>query len=481
MAQRVLILSTSVGSGHKLAAAALEKVFHRHPDVEVVNQDALELTSEAYRAITADSYLSMAKQYPWIIGWLYDYNDQPFVNEVPIRQMFDRINAQRLVAFIKDFSPDIAVCTHFMPAGIIAHLMAQGEIDMSLAVVTTDYDFQGMWLSRTFNHYFVALEESKAFLAALGISDNHVTVSGIPVDPAFEQPLDREAVLAQYDLRADQPIVLVSAGAVGGGPAREIVAQLLELRHEVQAVVVCGKNSRLRGDVEALVFPQAARFRVLGFTRDMPNLMRIATLFIGKPGGLTASECMAAELPMAIVTPIPGQEERNSDHLLEEGAAVRCNDIATVGFKLDRLFDEPGRIEQMRANTRKLGRPDAARTIVETLLSDQPAQVQLSREERRQIVAAARGTARPAPLAGIETVALYDERTGVSIGTISEAQLRFLGDNLEREDTNDDDYYVDQPTIELLQSRGADEQLLDLLRKAIAAQGQADIRWSRLE
>ena len=45
---------------------------------------------------------------------------------------------------------------------------------------------------------------------------------------------------------------------------------------------------------------------------------------------------------MVIVNPIPGQEERNSDHLLEEGTALRCNNLPALAYKLDRLIDEPG-------------------------------------------------------------------------------------------------------------------------------------------
>jgi processive 1,2-diacylglycerol beta-glucosyltransferase len=126
-----------------------------------------------------------------------------------------------------------------------------------------------------------------------------------------------------------------SAGAVGGGPVRATVEQLMLLRHDAQCIVVCGRNAELRREIEALVVSQAEKFRILGFTDDMLNLMRVATLFIGKPGGLTASEVMAAGVPMVISSPIPGQEERNSDYLLEQGAAIKTNDLTIVAYKLE--------------------------------------------------------------------------------------------------------------------------------------------------
>src|SRR5207247_7846415 len=99
------------------------------------------------------------------------------------------------------------------------------------------------------------------------------------------------------------------------------------------------------------------RFRILGYTDRMHELMHISDLFIGKPGGLTTSEALACGLPMCVVSPIPGQEERNSDHLLEEGIAIRANELTTLPFKIDRLLDAPERLEKMRENARRIGRP----------------------------------------------------------------------------------------------------------------------------
>ena len=90
------------------------------------------------------------------------------------------------------------------------------------------------------------------------------------------------------------------------------------------------------------------RFKVLGYTTEMADLMRISTLFVGKPGGLSSSECMAAGLPMVLINPIPGQEVRNSDFLFEEGVAVRCNYTRTIGYKLDMLLGDPDRMRGWR-------------------------------------------------------------------------------------------------------------------------------------
>ncbi|HMQ30649.1 MAG TPA: glycosyltransferase [Chloroflexaceae bacterium] len=478
MASRVLILSASVGSGHKSAAAAVEQAFVARGGVEVRNQDALKLTSRLYQVTARDAYFAFVRENPWAVGWLYDQNDEPFKQDQGLMRLVNMLNSQPLAEAIEAYDPDIAVCTHFMPALVVAQLLQERRTAARLAVVTTDYDFQGMWLSRTFNRYFVPLEQTRVHLAALGLDPARITVSGIPVTAELAAPLDLAAVRERYGLRDDLPTVLVSAGALGGGPAREIVAQIMQMETPVQTVVVCGHNQLLRREVTAQVTDRTDRFRVLGFTGEMPALMRVASVFVGKPGGLTTAECMAAGLPMCVVAPIPGQEERNSDHLLENGAAVRCRESTVIAYKLDCIFQEPGRLDAMRAATARLGRPDAAQVVVDTLLRDSARPVELSSDERRQIIAAARGEQLDAALSPYSAeVTLYHDDTGVLVGTISLAQLQFLVDQLEEEGEDDDTYYVDGPTLDYLAERGADDDLLATLREAVAGRGQSEIRF----
>ena len=482
MKYRILILSASAGSGHVTAARALEQVFAQSADVEeLVHKDALEFTNQAFRDFYSELYLTLVKRNPHFVGWWYDESDEPWRTD-QVRSMMDRINLQPLSKFVMEYQPHRVVCTHYLPAGLVAYLMEKQQLDTHLSIVTTDYDFHSQWLSKLFNRYFVAIDQTRAHLVALGIPEDRVTVSGIPVDPEFGEPVDRAAVLARYRLDGDSPILVFSAGAAGGGPVRAIVEQLMLLRNQAQCIVICGRNAELRREMEALVVSQAEKFRILGFTADMPNLMRVATLFIGKPGGLTASEAMAAGVPMVISSPIPGQEERNSDHLLENGAAIKINDMTTVAFKIDRLLDDPDRLRRMRENTRRLGRPDAARAIVDTLLDRSLLPpIEISKEHQQRMVEVVRGV-NVAPQESrwpAGEVAIFDQRTGVLLGALDEQQFAFLSSQLEKESPDDDNYYINQTLIESLRLRGADDELLDLLQQAIGPDGEGDIRYDR--
>jgi processive 1,2-diacylglycerol beta-glucosyltransferase len=97
----------------------------------------------------------------------------------------------------------------------------------------------------------------------------------------------------------------------------------------------------------------------------MDELMCAADIVVSKPGGLTTSEILARGAAMLILNPIPGQESRNSDYLLENGAAVKASSTATLRYKLDCLLKHPDRLAQVRANAARLGHPRAAYDVAQ--------------------------------------------------------------------------------------------------------------------
>jgi processive 1,2-diacylglycerol beta-glucosyltransferase len=351
--RRVLILSASAGTGHIRAAEALEKVFRQQPGVaEVRHVDALRFTNKLFRDFYSKLYIQLVQKAPTILGFVYRNSDEPWKTD-RMRLMLDRLNTGPLERFIARFKPDITVCTHFLPAEIISYLISKGKLNARLSIVVTDLDVHAMWLCRTFHRYFVALEESKVHLEVLGLPANNITVSGIPIDPLFGKKEDRHELRVQAGFDPQLPLFLISAGALGVSPAAGVLESLARLKHPAQAVVICGKNAELKGTLEKQAEAIEAstpnlKFKVLGFTDEMHRWMQMSDLYIGKPGGLTTAESLASGLPMFIVAPIPGQEERNSDHLLEKGIA---------------------QLQAMREKAFAYSRPHAAETIVDTLLN----------------------------------------------------------------------------------------------------------------
>jgi processive 1,2-diacylglycerol beta-glucosyltransferase len=369
---KVLILSASAGAGHVRAAQALEKAFTLSGSArEVRHIDALDYTTKVFRHIYSKAYLDMVNKMPEAMGWLYDYLDKPWKNERR-RLALDKLNTRPLVKLLEEYNPDIVVCTHFLPSEIMSWLKAKERIRCPQAIVVTDFDVHAMWLCRYYEQYFVALDETRVHMEKLGISESKLTVTGIPIDPVFETTKGKREMRMKHGLMSDRTTILVSAGGFGVGRIEDLCNCLSELQHPAQAVVLCGRNEELKKKLEAREAESASRgvvtIKGLGYTTLVDELMAASDILLGKPGGLTTSEALAKGLVFVIVNPIPGQEERNSDHLLEEGVAIRCNNLPALAYKIDRLLDDTARFSIMQANARRLGRPHSARDVVTKLL-----------------------------------------------------------------------------------------------------------------
>jgi processive 1,2-diacylglycerol beta-glucosyltransferase len=174
--------------------------------------------------------------------------------------------------------------------------------------------------------------------------------------------------LKKQEIVGDRPVVLLLAGGFGVGPIEKIFRGVLTLEQPLDIITVAGRNDILRKQLEKEPCPPQHRVKVLGFTDQMDELMAIADVVLTKPGGLTTSEVLARGAVMAIVNPIPGQESRNSDFLLENGAAIKINNLATLPFKLGELLADKPRLALLKQNARRLGKPQAAFDVARAAL-----------------------------------------------------------------------------------------------------------------
>jgi len=374
MSQRIFVMSAAVGAGHLRAAQAVELALRQlAPDAQVRNIDVLELTNAAFRRIYGRAYLDLVNKAPHVLGYIYDLMDKPSRSgkdrRDQFRLAFEKLNLQAFIDLLKEQRPDLAINTHFLPAEIIAHLRRRRRWHIPQTTVTTDFDTHRLWVNQPCEHYFTATEEGALGLAAWGVPRQTITPTGIPIHPAFAQIKERDEVLRRHALRGDRPIVLQLAGGFGVGPIGRIYTALLEVQLPLEIIVVTGRNEQARRGLETITVPPRHRVHLLGFTDQMDELMAAADLLVSKPGGLTTSEALARGLPLAIVQPTPGQEDRNSDFLLENGAAIKINNLAVLAHKVQQVLSDAPRLEMLKQRARALGRPQAAFDVVRQSLA----------------------------------------------------------------------------------------------------------------
>ncbi|MES2743277.1 MAG: glycosyltransferase [Pseudomonadota bacterium] len=365
--KKILLLSVSAGAGHSRAAEAIGYAAEAHPTpITALHVDVLQYAPAGFRQLHTDFYIRLLNKYPAIWAPLYQitHEAQPDSSSHKLRRVLERSNMRGLLKKIEGFAPDAIICTHFLPAEILSASIAKGRSMCPVWVQVTDFGLHRMWVQDHMAGYFAANDEVAFRLAAAGVAPERIHVTGIPVMPGF-QPASAHA--RAMPAGAKRPTLLLMGGGAGLGRLELIAARLLAIEADFALIAVAGSNKNVLKALQALACHHPQRLTVHGYTQRVQQLMACADLVITKPGGLTTSECLAMGVPMLLNTAIPGQEERNADYLLEQGAALKAHDELGLQFRVRQLLADPGALAAMRQRAQALGRPHAAGTVLETI------------------------------------------------------------------------------------------------------------------
>jgi processive 1,2-diacylglycerol beta-glucosyltransferase len=343
------------------------------PEAVVENLDVLRLATTPFRHCYGQIYLDLIDVAPNVLGYFYNLMDRPkpFTAEgwELLRVSLEKMSLRPFLRVLQTQPWDLVINTHFLPEEIIASLRRLGRFAAPQVMVTTDFETHRLWVHQPCEHYFTATEEAARYLQCFGVPASDITATGIPIHPDFCKIKDRADCLARQGLVGDRPILLQLAGGHGVGPIEQLFRALLDVEVPSEIVVVTAHNTTAKKHLEALPVASRHRVKILGFTKAMDELMAVADLVVSKPGGLTTSETLARGAGMVIVNPVPGQEERNSDYLLENGAAIKVNHLQTLALKVTEVLRDPNRLAQLKANARRISRPRAAFDVVQHALA----------------------------------------------------------------------------------------------------------------
>ncbi len=366
---RILIATVTAGGGHVAAAAALEEAWRSaHPEDVVERLDLIKFFSPLHKKIHEDGYVTLVEKAPELWGLIFGKTDHPKVARAmsQMRRLFPSHSRHKFIRHLQQFQPDVVLCTHYLPLETLGLLRQKSALPVPPLVVSivTDFEAHALWMDECVDLYCVATEGTKARLVARGAAADQVVPTGIPIAAKFLSQPKPKTVRQQYGLRDDQPVLLVLGGGFGMGPVAGILAELDKVPGQFQTLVVAGRNEKLRSQLATQ--DRQHPTHVLGFSKNMHELMAVADLIITKPGGLTSSEALAMGRPLFILNPIPGQEAANSDFLLEQGAAVKVNRIEDLAFRITQLLGSK-KLAEMAKVAKALGRPHAAAALCQAV------------------------------------------------------------------------------------------------------------------
>jgi processive 1,2-diacylglycerol beta-glucosyltransferase len=370
---RVLLLHVSVGTGHKRAAEALYTAFEELRPGKVLVEDVLDHTPKFFGKAYADSYIDLSDHAPMLWGYFYmQTRDDPDVARVVnnIRKLVEGVGTSSLKQVIKNFEPDIIICTHFLPMELLVRLKRNDKLTRPVYCVITDYVAHTFWTYSEIDGYFVGNEQTREQLIEHGMSADIITVTGIPIDPAIAEPKDPTTMRQRHHLPLEQPVMTLFGGGIPRERVRAIAVGLLKSGLNATLVIVAGRNEKLMETLSGLQSSASLDLRLLGFIGYVDDLIAASDLVITKAGGLIVSEVMARGVPLVVTHPTPGHEDWNADAVVSSGAGVQLRMAESVPATVCRLFQQPGLLEDMRANALAAGRPQAARDIAHHVIAE---------------------------------------------------------------------------------------------------------------
>src|SRR3569832_951206 len=230
--RKILVLSVSAGAGHVRAAEAIAAYADAHEaGLEVMHLDAMDFVPSFYRRLYTDGYIRLVSRYPALWRGHYHVTNTNARDRMPhkIRRGADRISARSMLNIIRELQPDAIICTHFLPAEILAHAPTSGRPRIPVWVQVTDFDLHRFWIHPGMAGYFAASQEVAFRMMAEGIAASNIHVTGIPIMPAFARHFDRQACLRKLGLDAKRKPALLMGGSAGGVTISECMAMELPM------------------------------------------------------------------------------------------------------------------------------------------------------------------------------------------------------------------------------------------------------------
>ena len=391
---KILILSAPIGSGHRMAANALEEALSRLENVETVQGNVFDFFPSALGRLFLNSYAKVLKLCPGLYALSYRWGNR---NSGSL-WMRNRINSLLLKLgrpFIESVQPDIVFSTHATPTGILSLYKEKYAPDMWLGVVVTDFTVHRWLLCPGVNAYFLA--DSKLFPQVQAVVKEHTDLydCGIPIRRVFALQADtvtaRKKAREQFGWNADAFVCLLAGGGGGMLPMESLLravirdcdtdgaaaaakeatnSQAVPPLPKLHVIAVTGHNETLRKKLHVLNETLSdSRLAVLGFTDSMPQLMQAADIIVTKAGGVSLAECLACGTEFVIYDPLPGQEQANTAFVQKEYGIKAAADTQELAVLLRQAAEAPleERLQKQEQRRRTFGRADAAEKIAALL------------------------------------------------------------------------------------------------------------------
>ena len=358
--------------------------------------DTLEYISPLLNKTVVEVYEHLAKKHPTIWKLMYTTTNKKSLNKIV--EIINKTISKKLIPLLAEEKPDLIISTHPFSTEMISHLKKNENLNIPLICIMTDYAPHRTWLSPNVDSYVVANEEMIEPMEEMGVEKNKIHPFGIPVDNDFFNFVNKKEELRNLGLRDNLPTILIMAGNFGLANIGKVFVKLQKVDLDFQIIIITGKNKGLFNDLKQLTHGKRLRKRdkilakmhlknisekhlkimavkksdefkitkptkLIYYTNEVDKYMHVSDLIITKPGGLTISEALACNLPMALFGTIPGQEEENANFLVGKNMAVKLENASGEENIIRNLLLNPEKLNFMKYNCKNFDKSDCLKNI----------------------------------------------------------------------------------------------------------------------
>ncbi len=344
---KVLLLSCSTGGGHNSAAKALMEKF-KELNVECGMIDSIELTSKRFSNRVNKLYTNIINNRINLFKQIYHIGE--LYGKLKIKSPVYGINTlfkKNLTEFIISNKFDLVIATHLFPAETLTSIKKKHP-HIHFLIITTDYTCIPFFEEINPDYYIIPSEDLKGAFIRRGIPENKLLPFGIPTMPKFEYKFTKEEARKQLSLSMTKKIVLIMTGSMGYGHINNMIDKIINVYDkEVQVVVICGNNIKLKSNLERRY---GNKILVKGYTNDINIYMDACDVILTKPGGLTSTETAVKNVPTIFTDPIPGWENYNANFFKDREMAFCTNNSEHLLDYLYTIFNDKKKVQAMQKN-----------------------------------------------------------------------------------------------------------------------------------
>jgi len=370
MKKKILYLFSDTGGGHRATTNALISAVKeiRGDDIEQKMIDAF-VESSKFMGIASKMYgpaisSRFGADVVWKALW-YGTNNKPALKV--LEAIGSPFMLQGMAKIFNEYMPDAIVSMHPLLNHLTARVLKNMERKIPFIIVTVDpVSLHKSWITNDADVIVVSTDEAAETCIKEKIPEDKIKVLGFPVRPGFLEGSDKNDARAGFGLKKDLFTVLVMGGGEGAGNISDIVNELNRSEMDMQLIVICGRNEKLKEKLDAVQYRSPVK--IFGFTEEVPKIMTASDIIVTKGGPGAVFEAIAKELPLVITNWLPGQEEGNVRYVKAHGIGVVERNPKDVSGMIKRIL-EKDLYSKMKEKIKAIRKPRSVFDIAELIIS----------------------------------------------------------------------------------------------------------------